>query len=208
MAILTFPNAISVQGTATAERFSGPMARTNLDTEQKIYNLPILGWRVHDAIQTHLPTTGAVDDLGITTGTWSTGVPHLRTAELNGGAGNGTYYARQQFQLPENYVAGQDGFLRFHAGMLTSVAATTFTVDGEVYRSDKDTTTGGSDLITTSATSANSTTFTSYDFALSGATLSPGDILDIRIAVVATSATASTHFGAIAAVHLVLPVKG
>jgi len=200
---LTVEGSVAVVGLIT-----GNMARPNLILETGIYSVPLVTLRVHDAIQTNLPGTGAVDDLGITSGTIGTAVPHLRTADLNGGAGNGSYYARFNFTLPAEYVAGQTITLRVIGGMLTSVAATSATVDAVAYLSAENSLITGSDLCTTALISINSLTFANCDFTITPTGLVAGNTLDIRIVVAATSATGSSHFASIARIQMLLGIRG
>ena len=66
--------------------------------------------------------------------------------------------------------------------MLTTVASETCTVDLEVYKSDEDSTSTG-DLCATAAKDMNSLVFADTDFTITPATLSPGDLLDVKITV-------------------------
>lgn len=196
-------------GVTVVGTLSGNLPRASLiqDITQP-YELKLVDFRVWDAIQTSLPGTASADDIGIGTGTIGTALPYLRSPELNGGAGNGTYYARITFMLPPEYVTGQTITFRFTAGMLLAVAATTATVDVQGYLSADTTLVTGVDLVTTSAQSCNSVTFANYDFTVTPTLLAAGNTLDFRIAMAATSATATSHFLAIASVKLLLGIKG
>lgn len=195
--------ALRVEGLLTA-----PINRTNLITEANtVFDLPLTGFRVWDAFQTNLPSIGAADDLGLAGGAFGTNVPFLKTQDLNA-AGAVTEYARTSFILPENYVSGGTITLRLRAGMLTSVASVSGTVDAQAYLSARDTLVSGSDLVTTSAISANSLTFANCDFTITPTSRVAGDVLDIRIAWIGNSATASSHFGAIAHAQMLLQTKG
>jgi len=95
------------------------------------------------------------------------------------------------------------------AGMVTTVADTSCTVDFEVYLCAKTTLASGSDLVTTSATTINSTSFAAKNFDLTSAGLSPGDMLDIRISIACTdAATVTAVIPAIAHLALALDIKG
>ena len=195
--------ALRVSGT-----YTGPVNRSNLITENTAaYELPLQDFRVHDAMQTNLPAVGATDDLGLASGTYGTGLPYLKTQDLNA-AGAVTEYARTMFTLPPEYLSGGTITLRMAAGMLTSVASVSGTVDAQAFLSARTTVVSGSDLVTTAATSANSLTFAEISFTLTPTGRVAGDVLDIRIAWIGNSATASSHFGAIAHVEMLLQVKG
>lgn len=172
------------------------------------YPIPWTDLRVWDAFQTNLPGTAATDDLSIATGTFGTGVPYVSAGDLKA-AGATTRYARFVFQLPPEYEAGQTVTLRFSAGMLTTVADTSCTVDAECYLDGRETVKSGSDLVTTAATSINSTTFANKDFTITPTALTPGDRLDIRIAITCTdAATVTAVTPAIGAIEMLLDIKG
>ena len=112
------------------------------------------------------------------------------------------------FAIPDNYEAAADVVLRLHAGMKTTVADTTATVDAEAYKSDEEAGIS-SDLVTTAAATINSLTLSDVDFTISGGTLSPGDLLDIRIAVaINDGATGTAVIGQIGAVKLLCDTRG
>lgn len=137
--------------------------------------------RVWDALQTPLPGAGAADDLGLVGGTFGTATPSLRTQDLKT-AGASNNYARFLVHLPWEYVAGQSVKLRFKAGMITTVAGTSATLDCEAFKLQDDPDDAiGSDLVSTAAQSINSLTFADVDFVITASSLSPGDILDVRI---------------------------
>lgn len=204
----TFDGDVIVNGQIRASSLQGPLARTNIIGENAaVYEVPFTDMRVWDAYQTLLPAIGAADDLGLATGTFASSLPYLKTQDLNA-AGAVTEYARFMFTLPVEYTAGGTITLRLCAGMLTAVASVSATVDAVAYYSSRQTTVSGTDLVTTAATSANSTTLANVDFTLTSTNRLPGDVLDVRIAWIGNSATASSHFGVISHVEFVLQVKG
>lgn len=187
---------------------TGPIARANLVSENTaIYPIHLVDYRVHDALQTNLPAIGATDDLGFVGGAYGTTVAHLKTQDLNA-AGAVTEYARASFVLPTEYVSGGPISFRIRAGMLTAVASVSGTVDVQAFLNNGDTLVSGSDLCTTAAQSANSLTFANYDFTITPTSRVPGEVIDVRIAWIGNSATASSHFGAITATSFLLQVKG
>lgn len=195
--------ALQVSGNLTA-----PINRSNLINDLVAsYPLELQDFRIWDAFQTSL-TTAANDDLGITAAAFGTGGPYIHSGDLNA-LGAYTRYARTLFTLPPEYVSAGAVQLRFCGGQITSVASVSSTVDVEAYlRSRTSTAISGSDLVTTAATSINSTTFAEKTFDVTSSGLSAGSILDIRIALIGNSATASSHFAAILAAEVLLTVKG
>jgi len=156
------------------------------------FPIPLTDFRVWDAMQTPLPGTPATDDLGLVGGTFGTATPTLRTQDLKT-AGASSNRARVLVQLPWEYVAGQNLSLRFKAGMITTIADTTATLDVEVYKLQGDPDDAiGSDLVSTAATTINSLVFADINFGLNASALSPGDILDVRITTTVTDAASGT----------------
>lgn len=157
------------------------VSRTDLLLESLVaHPIPWTSWRVWDALQTNLPGTPATDDLGLVGGTFGTATPSLQTEDLNN-AGATNNRARAIITLPPNFVAAGQVRLKFTAGMLTNPADTTATLDAEAYLLDGEAGITGSDLVSTSALSINSTTLAEKEFTVDGSSLSPGDQLDVRI---------------------------
>ena len=178
-----FPYGIRVAGVAQLIGGIEPApARSFLAQDTlAVYPIPWTWWRIWDAYQTNLPGTSATDDLGLIGGTFATGSPSIQTSDL-GGSGAVTRYARAAIPLPVEYVDAQTVLLRFSAGMVTTVADQSATLDVQAYRADREAGIGA-DLCATAATTINSTTLADIDFTITPATLSAGDLLDVRIAV-------------------------
>ena len=173
-----------------------------------VYPVDLTSFRIWDAFHTNLPGTSATDDLGLVGGTFGTGVPSLETYDV-GALGALSIRGRVMIMLPIEYVAGETVQIRVSAGMVTTVADTTATVDIEAYESAKDGLKTGSDLCTTAATDINSLTFANVDFTITAATLSAGDWLDVRLTVaVNDGATGPEVKGRVGSVELLCDVKG
>ena len=132
--------------------------------------------------------TPASNCLSLVGGTHGTNAPSLQSPDFKNNGGAATYTTRGELQLPWEYIATGSVTIRLHAGMLTTVASAACTVDLEVYKSDEDSTSTG-DLCATAATTMNSLTFADIDFTITAATLSAGDLLDVKITVSANDAT-------------------
>jgi hypothetical protein len=90
-------------------------------------------------------------------------------------------------------VAGETVTLRFKAGMITTVANTTATLDCEAFKLQEDPDDAiGSDLVTTAATTMNSLVFANIDFVITPTSLAPGDILDVRITTAVNDGASAT----------------
>ena len=175
------------------------------DNQEYVIDLTRL--RVHDAFHTVLSDTAANDDLALVGGDLGTSAPSIQTGDLKA-AGATTRYARFLVGLPPEYVAGQTVMLRCSAGMLTTAADNTATLDVECYKSDEDNTVSA-DLCATAAQSINSTAFADKDFTITATSLSPGDMLDVRIAIAVNDASTGTEVnGCIGAIKLVCDTQG
>jgi len=163
--------------------------------------------RVWDAFQTNLPGTAATDDLALVGGTFATAPPTVSGGDMKA-LGATTRYARFQMQLPECYDAGQTITLSMSAGMVTTVADTSCTLDVQCHKLDK--VTGiGSDLCATAATSINSLTFADIPFTITPTGLVAGDVFDVRIAITCTDAATGTAVTpTIAGLDLLCDIKG
>jgi len=172
-----------------------------------IFPVNFMDLRVWDAIQTNLPGTPATDDLGLIGTTFGTTAPRVTAGDCKAlGATN--RYARFMVQMPECYEAGETVTISLSAGMATTVASASCTVDIEAYEIDK---IGGigSDLCTTAATTINSLVFAANDFTITPTTLSAGDVLDVRITIaVNDAATATAVTPTIAGIDLLCDIKG
>mgnify|MGYP007071574379 CR=1 FL=1 len=186
---------------------SAGIERSKLAQETLKVNIPLEMVRVHDAFQTDLPTTAAADDLGFIIGTFGTDAPVIQTSDSKNTSV--TQRGRFSFRLPENYVAGQSLSVAAWAGMKTTVATASATIDFEAYAKNDSTGLVGSDLITTSATTINSLTAAAKEFVLTPTGLNPGDELDIRVTIAITdSATPTAVIGRIMKLYMLLSVKG
>jgi hypothetical protein len=112
------------------------------------------------------------------------------------------------FNVPHEYVAGETITVRAHAGMKTTVADVSATIDFQVYLSD-DEEGISADLCTTAAQSINSLVDANFDFQITATSVEPGDTLDIRVAVATNdAATATAVIGQVGKIEVLLDVKG
>jgi hypothetical protein len=186
------------------------MAREDIlsQVELACFTIPMDIWRIHDAYATLLTDSPATDDLGLVGGTFGTNAPSLQTDDF-GGAHDAHYYARGEVVLPAEYEAGATVTIRLHAGMLTNVADQECTVDLLVYKSDEDATSTG-DLCATDAETdnMNSLVFADIDFVITPTTLSPGDLLDVKIDLLADDdGDAGTMIACIGSVQLLCDIR-
>ena len=172
-----------------------------------IFPIDLTALRVWDAFATSLPGTAATDDLALVGGTFGTSPPVVSAGDLKA-VGATTRYARFQVRLPECYDSGETITLSLSAGMATTVADTSCTLDVECYKIDK---VGGigSDLCATAATSINSLVFAAIPFTITASGLVAGDVFDVRVAIACNDAATGTAVTpTIAAIDLLCDIKG
>lgn len=205
MATQRFDGDVEITGVLRVSgTYTGPINRSNLITDNTaIYELPLHSFRVHDAYQNTLPSSAAIDDLGLTSGAYGTDLPTIRSEDLNGD-GTAASYARTSFTLPPEYVSGGTITLRIYADTQAGAAS----VDAQVFQASKTSfQITGSDLVTTAAT-AVTTTFGAKDFVVTPTSKVAGDMLDIRIAVIGTTSVTANTIVRIPNVEMLLQVKG
>jgi len=211
MSVVPFPDDVSIGGNLrVAGSIQPAKARSAILelAELQAFTVPMSIWRKHDAYATFLTGTPAADDLGLVGGTFNTNAPSLQTDDFGENGAEVAYYARGEIQLPAEYVAGQSVVLRLHAGMLTAVADQSCTVDIEVYKSDEDgTSTGDICADAPVADNMNSLVFDDVDFTITPTTLSPGDLLDVRIKVTADDNATAVCTACIGSVQLLCDVR-
>ena len=172
-----------------------------------IFPVRLTGLRVWDAIHTNLPGTAATDDLALIGTTFGTTAPVVSAGDCKA-LGATSRYARFMTELPECYEAGETVTLSLSAGMVTTVASSSCTVDVECYKIDK--ITGiSSDLCTTAATTINSLVFAAKSFTITSSALTAGDVLDIRLTIACNDAATGTAVTpTIAGIDLLCDIKG
>jgi hypothetical protein len=201
---------VRISGTlAIKETGVSAQTRTSILKQDALAIFPIrmTGLRVWDAIHTNLPGTAATDDLALVGTTFGTTAPVVTAGDCKA-LGATSRYARFMVELPECYEAGETVLLSLSAGMVTTVASVSCTVDVECYKIDK--ITGiGSDLCTTSATTINSLVFAAKSFTITPSGLTAGDVLDVRLTIACNDAATGTAVTpTIAGIDLLCDIKG
>ena len=208
---VTVPGDLIVSGSIRLNgTLSPPVPKANILAlaELQAFPIPLTDFRVWDAMHTVLPGTALTDDLALIGGTFATATPSIRTEDL-ATAGATNKYARFLVQLPWEYQAAESVTLRFAAGMITTIATPTATLDVQAFKVQNDPDDAlGSDLYTGAAVTINSLTFSNIDFALSPSTLSPGDVLDVRITMaINDGATVTAVIGGLTSCKLLADVR-
>lgn len=185
-----------------------PQQRTSIlrQTPNAAFPVRLDALRVWDAYHTNLPGTAAADDLALLSGTFGTSPPVVSAGDCKA-LGATTRYARFQVQLPESYESAETITLAISAGMLTTVADVTCTIDVEAFKLDK---IGGigADLCATAAVTINSLVFGTKSFTITPSGMAAGDVLDVRVAVACNdAATATAVTPTIAAITLLADIR-
>lgn len=202
---LVVSGSITVPNTGVSEQTRATILAQDANTR-----FPVLmtDFRVHDAMQTVLPGTAASDDLALIGTAFGT-TPPLITAGDCKALGATTRRARVIVPVPECYDAAQTLTFILLAGMQTTVADTTCTVDIECYEISKTAIGISADLCTTSATTINSLTLADKTFTITATTLAPGDLLDVRVSIACNDAATGTAVTpTIAGFDLVCDIRG
>lgn len=195
----------TVDGSKIKTNANIPNSALRQRTFQRL-QIPFTAWRIHDAFETALPGTSSGNDLALVGGAFGTASPTLQTSDLK--ATTTTNYARCVIALPHDYDDGETVQFRFHAGMKTTAADTTSTIDLECYESDLEEGISA-DLCTTNATTINSTTLVDVDFDITASALVAGDVLDIRIALaVVDGASGTAVIGRVGNAELLYDTRG
>lgn len=207
---VSFPGDLIVAGDIRVNgNLTPPKAKANILqlAELQPFPIPLTNFRVWDAMATLLPSAGANDDLGLVGGTFGTATPSLRTQDCK--TLTNSNRARVLVQLPWDYVAGESVTLRAKSGMITTVSGTTATLDCEAYKLQEDPDDAiGSDLVIPVAQTINSLVFANVDFAVTPNSLSPGDILDVRLTIaIVDGATATAVIGGLTSFKLLCDVR-
>lgn len=208
MASSVITSDVIFQGAVTLT--GGGTASTNAYFNTKsaaILGLPFESWRKFSDLAALLGTA-ASSDLGLVSNTPGTTQSYIWAGDLKN-AGATTRKMRRHICLPQDYVTGGTLTLRFSAGMVTTVASSTATIDVEAWRLDRDDTAPGSDICATSATTCNSLTFADKSFTITPTTLAAGDWIEIVVALAVNDAATGTAVdAAIAAAELLYQQQG
>jgi len=169
------------------------------------FGIPLTAFRTWDAMATNLPGTSATDDLALVTGTPGTNAPRVSTGDVK--ASSVTRKAAIELIVPNDYESGESIELRLVAGMQTTVADTSATVDVEVHKSAGDGSVGA-DICATAAQTMNSLTFANKDFIITPSGIAGGDrlIVIVTIAVV-DAATVTAVIASIADASLRVDIR-
>ena len=204
----TFPGDVIIPGNLRVNGGISPtLSRANILSQAALqeFPIPLTQWRVWDAVQTNLPGTAADDDLALVGGTWASSSPSIQSVDFGGTSTEA--FARAFIQLPWEYEAAQSVAIRIHAGMRV-IADATSELDLVCYKVDEELGISA-DLCATTIQDMNSAVYADFDFTITSAALSPGDILDVRIEIDGTDAgnAAANITGVIGATKLLCDVR-
>ena len=187
--------------------------RSNLQLETKAFPILFTDVKQNAATMTDLGdgvAATAANGFEMVGGTHGTSAPYIRS-EAAAAAASETATCRVLVKIPESAEAATNMTLRIRAGVNT-LAGTTATLDAEAYlyskTGDEGAISGGA-LIGAAAVDINSTTHANKDFTITGATLSPGDLIDVLLTTaVNNGGGGSTVFCEISVLELLASVRG
>jgi hypothetical protein len=196
-------------GSLTDQTISGTAAIDPTKMAQRPlqkFTIPWSSFRVWDAYASLPPSTASADDLALTTGTWLTNAAHITAGDVK--TLSSTRYIIAFVPVPDNYQDGETVTLRIRAGMATTVASSSCTIDAEaIVRNGSGV--ASADLVTTAAQSMNSLTPADFDFQLNPSLLDPGMLLEIRLGIAyADVATGTAVTPTIYGVDLLVDTRG
>lgn len=181
--------------------------RTSLLQEDNAVYSQRLEAAVVDATGQPLPTAGSGSILGLYLSAIGTGNLYWSSGDVKNATTS--RQCRISVDIPVEYVGGQTVALRFAAGMLTTAASGSCTLDIEVWKVGRNTLVTGSDLYSGAAVSINSTTFADKTLQLDSSGILPGDRLDIRVTLACVDvATGTVVKPSVAAFDVLCDIQG
>jgi hypothetical protein len=205
---LVLTGSLTFRGAVGTRLPAGTIYTSELrQTDNSAFVVPLTDLRIWDAFASPLTGTAGTDDLALVGGTFASASPLVQTSDLKN-AGATTQYARFQCPIPDRYVAAETFTIRLYAGMETTVASTTATIDVQAYLVDGE---GGisADLCSTAATTINSLTYGNKDFTITPTSLTAGGTLDVRIAIaVNDTATGTAVIGSLGRITILADIQG
>jgi hypothetical protein len=204
---LTIP-AASISGNA----LSGNAEILHSQMRQRVLQPFPVNWadfRVWDAQTSNPVAVPASDDLALLPAAFTaSGASTLISAGDCKNLGATTRRVAFFMAVPAEYDDGETIQIRIRAFMSTTVASTSCTVDLEAFIVGSSSTVG-SDLVTTAATTMNSLTASDKDFTIDAASVNPGDLLLCRLTIVCNdTATATAVTPTVSSVVLLCDTRG
>lgn len=196
----------SVSGLKLADNAAIPRAKL-AQVPNAVRAITPFEWRIWDS---GAPLgTPANDDLGLEPGTFGTDVFVVNAGDVKA-AGAVTRKALVQIALPDYYEAGQTVTLRLRAGVDTTIADDTCTLDVDAYEvGESGDASGPTNLYGGAAQDINNTTPANYDFTITPDNLSPGDVIEILITIASNdTATATAVIPTIYKASLLFDARG
>lgn len=173
----------------TVQGYWDPSRIAQRDSQK--FDLPLHSWVTDGAAPAPLGTPSG-DDLGLVGGTFGSDGHAIQSVDEKANGGAHACRAVNTFMLPVAYVTGQTIQVEVRAGMDTTPADASATVDLEAYLLDDDGDPTGSDLVTTAAQSINSLTLATKTFTIDQTSLEPGDKLMLRLSTTVNDAATET----------------
>lgn len=163
--------------------------------------------RVWDNFSSGLPGTASADDMAISTGTPGTDAASIETGDVKGLDTTSRKFSFA-FGIPANFDPNQTVQVRLTAGMKTTVADQSATVDVQAWKSLGDGSVG-SDLCLTDAVSINSLTASNKTFEISSGSLEGGSVVIFVVTVTVQDLATTTEVnGKIYDVRMLVDTRG
>lgn len=133
--------------------------------------IPLTDLRVHDAIKDSLPDAAGADDMGLGDAPGSAALGVITADDQQQG------YALVLFKMPADYIAGQNLTVRLRAKTTgLGQVANQFDLEAKLVGDAA----VGSDICATAIQTVTAA-YANYDFTITGTSLAPGDVLQLRI---------------------------
>ena len=204
------PNTTFIDGEILNQHLADnlDMPRAKLEIDEKKQIICMEEFRIFDsASNAVLPNAAAADDLGLYLGTFGTDDFTIRTSDSQ--SATTTQKARFRLCIPMEYESGTKFNITFFAGMLTTIADTSATIDLELYKKNNADGTVGSDLVTTTAIDINSLTLAARSFTINSVGFQNGDELTGQVTIsIVDGAGSSAVIGLITSAWANMRVRG
>ena len=172
--------------------------RADIQADFTAIGIPLMAWRQADLATMALSGTAGDHFLTLST-------EDILLTGNTPSSSTVTDISRFQFTLPPSYQAGSD--ITFRVTAVVNAVADTNTVDLSAFRVTATSGAVGSDIVATGVQNVTATAQT-FDFTITGATLEPGTILNLKLTTVNNDADGSDGIVSIAYTALVMNNRG
>jgi len=177
------------------------LARADLDEDAlQAYVIPVSTMMDHTGIGLAVSATAGTHNINL-----DTNVLSLQTEVANNETE--TSISWFQFQMPPEYVAAGDVKIRCIITVAGAGTSNASTVDFSAYRKDLDGTMGA-DIVATAAQAIIEDSYTTRDFVVTAATLSAGDIINVKCTTAIIESATDNIIGEFEPLQVLCDIKG